>query len=213
MTGLCQIPKQTQTERRFRAVEARVVVMATPKYVTQHLVQGLPKAQSDAMGLLGWGSYVVANVLCSSAVTDGSYDTWIDTTPFTDVIVADWVDRGADGKPKTAKQVLTVYWPVAYQHASIEQDAQLPLFREALVDHLEGLWPGAASKVVDVRCHRWGHALHHGAPGWYTNLSEVARAPFGQVLFAHSDNQGLPAFEAALVEGMTAATAARDLLA
>ena len=63
-----------------------------------------------------------------------------------------------------------------------------------------------------MRLARWGHALCHGKPGWYTEKSEIVKRAVGRVLFAHSDNQGLPAFESALVEGLEAAKRARELL-
>jgi hypothetical protein len=45
------------------------------------------------------------------------------------------------------------------------------------------------------------------------NEAHVASRTVGRVLFGHSDNQGLPAFEAALQEGPTPAAAARGLSA
>lgn len=74
------------------------------------------------------------------------------------------------------------------------------------------LFPAAAGKIIDVRLARWGHALCHAKPGWYAERSPLVSRPVGRVLFAHSDNQGLPAFESALLEGIAAAQRARELL-
>jgi oxygen-dependent protoporphyrinogen oxidase len=197
---------------RFSAVEARVVIMANPKYIAKYLVAGIPKDQEAAMSGLNYGSYVVANVLCTSAITDNSYDTWVDTAPFTDFIVADWIARGPDKKATKPQQVLTVYYPVAYDKGMLLPDNGYDFYRDAVVEHLGLFFPGAESKIEDVRLYRWGHALCHGAPGWYTQKSELAKRPVGKVLFAHSDNQGLPAFESALPEGLAAAEEARKML-
>jgi protoporphyrinogen oxidase len=197
---------------RPAAVEAKVVVVASPKYIARHIVKGLPKDQAAAIDELTYGSYVVANVLCSSPVAEGSYDTWTDVAPFTDFIVADWITRGPDQRARTRQQVLTVYYPVAYQAATLLTDDAYDTYRDAVVEHLGYLYPGAESKIEDVRLYRWGHALCHARPGWYTQRSPLAARPMGRILFAHSDNQGLPAFEAALVEGMLAAEAAREML-
>ena len=137
----------------------------------------------------------------------------MDTAPFTDFIVADWVTRGPKLESKSVKQVLTVYYPLGYNHALLLADDAYDQFRGKVVQNLESLYPGAESKIEDVRLYRWGHALCHAAPGWYTKRSPLASRPLGNVLFAHSDNQGLPAFEAALAEGLTAAEQARALLA
>jgi oxygen-dependent protoporphyrinogen oxidase len=205
----------TYVDRSGRAacVEAKVAVMASPKYITRHIVKGLPSDQADAMKELAYGSYVVANVLCKSPIAESSYDTWTDVSPFTDFIVADWVSRGPDRKAKTRQQVLSVYYPVAYQHAMLLTDEAYDAYRDRVVENLDVLYPGAAAKIEDVRLYRWGHALCHARPGWYTRKAPIASRPLGRILFAHSDNQGLPAFEAALVEGMTAAEEARKALA
>jgi oxygen-dependent protoporphyrinogen oxidase len=197
---------------RFSAVEAGVVLVASPKYISKHIVAGIPKDQSAAMSELRYGSYVVANVLCSSSITDNSYDTWVDTAPFTDFIVADWIARGADRRPTRPQQVLTVYYPVGYQQALLLTDNAYDDYRDAVVEHLGYFFPGCEAKIDDVRLYRWGHALCHAGPGWYTQKSELAKRPVGKVLFAHSDNQGLPAFESALPEGLAAAESARGLL-
>lgn len=195
------------------AIEAGAVLMACPKYVAKHVVKGLPKDQVAAMDGLTYGSYVVANVLCTSAVTDGSYDTWTDVAPFTDVLLADWITRGPGQEATSKHQVLTVYYPTGYEIDSLLDDGAYDRYRDTVVRHLDYLYPGAEAKIEDVKLYRWGHALCHAKPGWYTGTSPLASRPFGRVLFAHSDNQGLPAFEAALIEGMSAAAQARELVA
>ncbi len=211
-TGSGAVVTYVNREGRFTAIEAKAVVMASPKYITRHIVKGLPEDQSEAMMELDYGSYLVANVLCKTPIAEGSYDTWTDCAPFVDFIVADWVTRGAGNGPTTPQQVLTVYYPVGYDHAQLLRPESYDLFRDRVVEHMEVLYPGAAAKIEDVRLYRWGHALCHGAPGWYTTKSVIASRPLGPILFAHSDNQGLPAFESALVEGMSGAEAAKALV-
>lgn len=199
---------------RSHLVEAKTAIMACPKFVGRHILKGIPKDQHAAMGELTYGSYVVANALCSEPIVEASYDTWTNETPFTDFIVADWVSRtGVARRAPTRQQVLSVYWPVAYDHELPLKDGSFAAFRDGTVAGLAKVLPGARNKIVDVRLARWGHALCHGKPGWYTERSVVAKQPVGRVLFAHSDSQGLPAFESALIEGLTAAAGARELLA
>jgi hypothetical protein len=201
-------------QRRAHVVDAKVVVMACPKFVARHIVKGIPKDQLAAMEELTYGSYVVANALCSEPVVEASYDTWTNDAPFTDFIVADWVSRtGAARRAPTRHQVLSVYWPTAYDHESPLKDGSYASYRQGAIAGLAKLLPGAGKKIVDVRLARWGHALCHGKPGWYVEKSEIVKRPLGRVLFAHSDNQGLPAFESALVEGLEAAKRAKETLA
>jgi hypothetical protein len=127
-------------------------------------------------------------------------------------VVADWIARGADKRPTKPQQVLTVYYPVGYDKGLLLTDNAYDLYRDAVVEHLGYLFPGSEAKIEDVRLNRWGHALCHAGAGWYTQKSELAKRPVGKVLFCHSDNQGLPAFESALPEGLAAAEAARKML-
>jgi hypothetical protein len=192
-------------------VDAKAAILACPKYVARHLLP-LPKDQEAAIAGLSYGTYVVANLLCSGPIAEFSYDTWSDHSPFTDFIVADWVTRGPYHRAKTKQQVLTVYWPLDYRHEEALADGSLGRFRGGAIAGMEALFKGASGKILDVRLSRWGHALCHAGPGWYTERAAVAARPLGRVLFAHSDNQGLPAFEAALAEGLAAAKKARELL-
>jgi hypothetical protein len=200
-------------EGKAHVIDAKAAIMACPKFVARHIVKGMPKDQAAAIGELSYGSYVVANALCSEPIVEASYDTWTDAAPFTDFIVADWVTRsGPARRAKTRNQVLTVYWPLAYDHEASLKDGSFAAFRDGAGAGLAKLLPGAKGKIVDVRLARWGHALCHAKPGWYVERSEIVKRPVGRVLFAHSDNQGLPAFESALIEGLEAAKSARELL-
>ena len=116
------------------------------------------------------------------------------------------------GEKRTGKQVLTVYYPLGYANASVLNDDTYDGFRDAVVEHLDLLFPGAAAKIEDVRLNRWGHALCHASPGWYTKRSDLSKKAVGKILFGHSDNQGLPAFESALQEGLLSSEAARLLV-
>ncbi|HEY5999483.1 MAG TPA: FAD-dependent oxidoreductase [bacterium] len=201
-------------EGKAHLVEAKTVIMACPKFLARHIVKGIPKDQEAAIRELTYGTYVVANALCSEPIVEASYDTWTNAAPFTDFIVADWVSRtGASKRAPTKQQVLSVYWPTAYDHESPLKDGSFASFKEGTIAGLEKLLPGARKKIVDVRLTRWGHALCHGKPGWYTEKSEIVKRSMGRLHFAHSDNQGLPAFESALVEGLEAATRAKETLA
>ena len=80
-----------------RAVTAKAVIMATPKFITRRLVAGLPEAQQEAMHKIRYAPYPVVNAIfnldVNKPVFNGGYDTWCPGNAFTDVIVADWVIR------------------------------------------------------------------------------------------------------------------------
>ena len=130
-------------EGKAHLVEAKTVIMACPKFVARHLVKGIPKDQDAAMRELTYGSYVVANVLCSEPIVEASYDTWTDEAPFTDFIVADWVTRsGVARRAPTRHQVISVYWPTAYDHESPLKDGSYAAYRDGAIEGLAKLLPG-----------------------------------------------------------------------
>ena len=78
----------------LKTVAAKAVIMATPKFITRRIVEGLPAAQSDAMKQIRYVPYPVVNLIFDKPVFNGGYDTWCPGgNTFTDFIVADWVVR------------------------------------------------------------------------------------------------------------------------
>jgi len=74
--------------------------MATPKFITRRIVDGLPDKQSDAMHQIRYIPYPVVNLIFGQAVFSHGYDTWCPRELVTDFVVADWViqKQAATGK-------------------------------------------------------------------------------------------------------------------
>jgi monoamine oxidase len=54
-----------------KAVTAKAVIMATPKFITRRLVAGLPKAQQDAMHQMRYAPYPVVNLIFDKPAFNG----------------------------------------------------------------------------------------------------------------------------------------------
>jgi phytoene dehydrogenase-like protein len=95
----------------LKTVSAKAVIMATPKFITRRLVEGLPQAQSEAMHQIHYIPYAVVNLIFDKQVFNKGYDTWCPGNKFTDFIVADWVIRNQPGyQPKF--NILSCYTPL-----------------------------------------------------------------------------------------------------
>jgi protoporphyrinogen oxidase len=81
----------------LKTVSAKAVIMATPKFITRRIVDGLPEKQSDAMRQVRYIPYAVVNLIFDKPVFNQGYDTWCPGNSFTDFIVADWVVRNQAG--------------------------------------------------------------------------------------------------------------------
>src|SRR6266446_1018858 len=81
----------------LRTVGAKAAIMATPKFITRRLVEGLPQKQNDAMQQMRYIQYAVVNLIFDKPVFNKGYDNWCPGNTFTDFIVADWVVRNQPG--------------------------------------------------------------------------------------------------------------------
>ena len=95
----------------LKTVAAKAVIMATPKFITRRLVDGLPEKQSEpctrfATFLMRWSISSSTNRYSTRAMTLGAR-----AIAFTDFVVADWVVRKRPGY-KQKYNILTCYTPL-----------------------------------------------------------------------------------------------------
>ena len=95
----------------MKTVAAKAVIMATPKFITRRLVEGLPTKQSEAMHQIRYIPYAVVNLIFDKPVFNKGYDTWCPGNRFSDIVVADWVVRNQPGY-KQKYNILTCYTPL-----------------------------------------------------------------------------------------------------
>jgi protoporphyrinogen oxidase len=178
-----------------KAVTAKAVIMAAPKFIARRLVAGLPQAQMDAMHQMRYAPYPVVNVIFNfdpfkKPVFNGGYDTWCPGNAFTDVIVADWVIRNLpDGGRKNS--ILTFYTPLreAERARLLTEQGARDLAANVLRDW-QKLLPGSDVDPVEVHIYRRGHPMFMATPGTYTKLIPAARQPMERIFFANTDSTG-----------------------
>lgn len=173
-----------------KALTAKAVIMATPKFITRRLVAGLPKAQQEAMHKMRYAPYPVVNAIFDKPVFNGGYDTWCPGNTFTDVIVADWVIRNQPGY-RQKNNILTFYTPLRESERPrlLTEDGARDLAANVLRDW-QKLLPGSSADPVEVHIYRRGHPMFMATPGTYTKLIPAARQPMERVFFANTDSMG-----------------------
>jgi monoamine oxidase len=187
-------------DNQVKAVTAKAVIMATPKFITRRLVAGLPQAQSEAMGKMRYAPYPVVNVIFDRPVFNGGYDTWCPGNTFTDFIVADWVIRNQPGYHQK-NNILTFYTPLheAQRAVLLTDDDSRTLAANVLRD-FQKLMPGFDVDPIEVHIYRRGHPMFMAAPNTFTKLIPAARQPFGRVFFANTDSTGPVSMTAGAIE-------------
>jgi protoporphyrinogen oxidase len=173
-----------------KAVTAKAVIMATPKFITRRLVAGLPQAQEDAMHKMRYAPYPVVNAIFDKPVFKGGYDTWCPGNSFTDVIVANWVIRNRPVGGRVIS-ILTFYTPLreAERPRLLTEDGARDLAANVVRDW-QKLLPGQDIDPIEVHIYRRGHPMFMATPGTYTKLIPAARQPMERIFFANTDSSG-----------------------
>jgi monoamine oxidase len=174
----------------LKTVAAKTVIMATPKFITRRIVQGLPEKQSDAMHEIRYIPYAVVNLIFNKPVFNKSYDTWCPGNTFTDFIVADWTIRNQPGYQQKYN-IVTCYTPMS-------EDDRGYLLTEtgtrkkavSVLSDFQKLFPGSNVDPVEVHIYRRGHPLYMSTPGLYTKVQPLVREPMDRVFFANTDSEG-----------------------
>lgn len=174
----------------LKTVSAKAVIMATPKFITRRLVQGLPEKQSRAMQQIRFVPYCVVNLIFDKPVFNGGYDTWCPGNTFTDVIVADWVIRKKSGY-KQKYNILSCYTPMREaERARLLTDEGAKEIASDVLRDFQKLMPTFNVDPVEVHIYRRGHPMYMTTPGLYTQTQPLARQPMDRVFFANTDSEG-----------------------
>jgi protoporphyrinogen oxidase len=174
----------------LKTVAAKTVIMATPKFITRRLVEGLPDKQSEAMHAIRYIPYPVVNLIFDKPVFNGGYDTWCPGNSFTDVVVADWVIQKHPGY-KQKFNILSCYTPLKEEERThlLNENGARRIAANVLSD-FQKLMPAFDVDPVEVHIYRRGHPLYMSTPGLYTQVQPLTREPMDRVFFANTDSEG-----------------------
>jgi protoporphyrinogen oxidase len=173
-----------------KALEAKAVIVALPKFFARRIVAGLPAGQSSAMAKIPYAPYAVVNLIFDGKEFNRGYDTWCPGNAFTDFIVADWVIRNQPGYHQR-NNIFTCYTPLAQANRAelLTEDSCRRLAARVLRDFLK-LFPKSNATPVEVHLYRRGHPMMVSAPKIYTQVLPAARRPMERIFFANTDSQG-----------------------
>ncbi|MBI4051245.1 MAG: FAD-dependent oxidoreductase [Elusimicrobia bacterium] len=193
---------------------AKMVVMATPSFVSKHLILGLPGWKKEALSKVRYSAYAMALIATNEILYEDSFDLWSGIkTIFTDLSPTGWIlkNRGSVSSGSPA-QILQAFIPLGERQGRsfLESTSDEELARTVTSD-MEKIFPGAASKIHGIRIIRWGHAMPVDYPGYLTQVRMQVAKPVGRVFFASADTE-MPCIEGAIVSGHRAAQEVRQLL-
>ena len=175
----------------LKTVAAKAVIMATPKFITRRIVEGLPDKLDEAMQQMRYIPYALVNLIFDKEVYRKGYDNWCPGNSFTDFIVADWVIRNQPGyKPKY--NILSCYTPLREEDRRklLTEDGARKVAVNVLTD-FQKLLPATNVDPIEVHIFRRGHPMYMATPGLYTKVQPILREPMDRVFFANTDSEGL----------------------
>jgi monoamine oxidase len=195
-TTIAVVPSKSNVEvtymqgSQLKTVSAKAVIMATPKFITRRIVEGLPEKQSEAMHQMRYIPYPVVNLIFDKSVFNRGYDTWCPGNTFTDFIVADWVVRNEPGYQQKYN-IITCYTPMPEQDRGylLTEISARKVASNVLRD-FQKLFPGSAVDPIEVHIYRRGHPLFMSTPRLYTEVQPLVRHPMDRVFFANTDSEG-----------------------
>ena len=174
----------------LKTVAAKAVLMATPKFITRRIVDGLPDKQSDAMHQIRYIPYPVVNLIFDKPVFNHGYDTWCPGNAFTDFVVADWVIHKQPGYQQKFN-IISCYAPMKEEdRGQLLSEAGARRIAANVLSDFQKLMPTLSVDPVEVHIYRRGHPLYMSTPGLFTQIQPLARHPMDRVFFANTDSQG-----------------------
>jgi len=174
----------------LKTVAAKAVIMATPKFITRRIVEGIPEKQDEAMQQMRYIPYALVNLIFDKEIYRRGYDNWCPGNSFTDFIVADWVVRNQPGyHPKY--NILSCYTPLHEEERRLllNETSARKIAGDVLTD-FQKLLPATKVDPVEVHLYRRGHPMYMSTPGTYTKIQPLLRAPMDRVFFANTDAEG-----------------------
>ncbi|HEY3930722.1 MAG TPA: FAD-dependent oxidoreductase [Candidatus Koribacter sp.] len=176
---------------QLKTVTGKAVIMATPKFFTSRIVEGMPTAQKEAIRKMRYVPYAVVNLIYDKPVFNEGYDTWCPGgNRFTDFIVADWTIRKQPGY-KQKYNILTCYAPLDEdERGYLLTEAGSKLVAEQVLTDFKRLLPQTNADPIEVHIYRRGHPIYKSLPGNFTQVQPLVRVPMERIAFANTDSEG-----------------------
>lgn len=185
--------------------DAKVAILAVPKYVAMRMVPDLHPRQREAMASFRYAPYATIHVRSSRPLLKGdAYDTW--HLPATD-LYTDVIDPSSIPGARKGAHVASIYAPMRTSERRVLMTDDVFAERVAqVVDRFTDTVGGGASDAVEeIYAWAWGHGIVIPTPGSHGGPAQRARRDHGPIIMAGTDNDVAPAVENAVTNGADAA--------
>ncbi|SFE39323.1 NAD(P)-binding protein [Spirosoma endophyticum] len=201
---------------RTVVMEARKVIVATPQFITKHLVQHLMPERSTCTGF-HYAPWVVANLTISGLPQGRGLPLCWDNVMY-DTASVGYISANHQDLRDNPNKVITYYKPLTDEEPDVARRRAYTTTYEQwltqILDELEVAHSGITAFVSQVDIWVWGHGMISPSPGfiWGQERQQAIQPIADSIFFAHSDLSGISIFEEAFYQGIRAAKEAMKAL-
>lgn len=203
-------------EKEYQQVKANKVIVATPQFVTKHILSQQKELDYSAFDYAPW---MVANLKVNGDLNEkrGESLAW-DNVVYQSESLGYVNAMHQHLSVASQKKVITYYQPLTqYLYTEKRKELQTKSWEDWLphiLQDLKGPHPNLKDHVKEIAVWHWGHGMISPKPGFISSAArKKAQEPIGnRIYFAHSDLSGISIFEEAFYWGTRAAKQATGLL-
>jgi hypothetical protein len=199
------------TTQHTHAYKAEKVILASPQYVNQKILNGVERPGAE-YGALNYSPWLIANITVNNLPTSekGMVLCWDNVAygqPSVGYVNADQQDI----KLVEEKKVITYYLPLCDREPRLSRLAAYTRtydqWLDIVVPEMEQMHPGITEHIEQVDMWLWGHGMIGPAPGyiWGDVRQQLKQPVADKIYFAHTDLSGISLFEEAFHQGINAA--------
>lgn len=196
-----------------KKIKCRAVIMATPQFINQRLLTGMPV--NGSVDNFEYAPWMVANMTTDHPLTERRgeplcWDNVIYGSEGLGYVNASHQELGLHH----GKKVITYYRPLlGSDTAAIRRAAHMKKFddwKDIVLNDLKKPHPEIDSCIHEMNVWIWGHGMIKPKPGfiWNEYRMKASHHIGNKIFFAHSDLSGLSVFEEAFYNGHNSARAA-----
>ena len=189
-------------------IEARAVVLATPRFVAMRLLE------SDRFTLsadnFSYSPWVVANITLGKLPSGkGAPLSW-DNVVYNSKLLGYVVATHQITQMHPVKTVITYYWPLSHLPPAEARKEALerayPEWQQIILQELLSVHPELNGHIERMDLCIWGHAMIRPVQGFiWGEARKQALVQQPPIFFSHSDMSGISLFEEAYTHGVKAA--------
>jgi hypothetical protein len=198
---------------KSRALHARQVIFAAPRFVAPHVIGPLKRRAPEYLAELRYGPWLVANVSVQRLPAgNGASVSW-DNVSYYSRSLGYVVATHQSLSLFPGSTVLTYYRPLDDMTRVQALATQKDDWSRLVAEDLESMHPGIRDGITRIDSWVWGHGMISPKPGfiWGESRKRMGES-LGSIHFAHSDMSGISIFEEAQYRGVRAAQKVLDHL-